>query len=101
MSKKDLKKKLELKFKHEKEKENKVIHKIVFPNIENLKQKESITFEREALLRDFENGFKAMLIYLNERFTSQVPEVIDLYKMTKNLEEIPKLKLIASLLHFI
>ena len=36
MSKKDLKKKLELQFKHEKEKENKVIHKIVFPNIDNL-----------------------------------------------------------------
>ena len=91
MSKKEMKKKMELQFKHEKEKENKVIHKIVFPNIENLKQKESITFEREALLRDFEKGFKAMLIYLNERFTSQVPEVIDPYKMTKNIEEIPKL----------
>ena len=34
-----------------------------------------------------------MLIYLNERFTSQVPEVIDPHKMLTNLEAIPKLSI--------
>ena len=91
MSKKEMKKKMEMELKREKDKENQIIHKIVYPNLENLKQKESLIFEREALLKDFEDGYKAMLIYLNERFSSQVPEVIDPHKMTINLESIPKL----------
>ena len=52
---------MELELQREKEKENQVIHKIVYPNISNLKQKESIFFEKDALIKDFENGFKAML----------------------------------------
>lgn len=91
LSKKEMKKKLEMELQREKEKENKIIHKIVYPNIENLKQKESIIFEKDALIRDFEIGFKAMLKYLNERFLTQVPEVIDPHKMTVNLENIPKI----------
>ena len=91
LSKKEMKKKMELELQREKEKENQVIHKIVYPNISNLKQKESIFFEKDALIKDFENGFKAMLIYLNQRFLTQVPEVIDPHKMTINLEEIPKI----------
>ena len=92
-SRKDLKKEFELQLQHEKDKENQVIHKIVYPNLPNLKQKETLIFEKDALVRDFENGFKAMLIYLNERFTSQVPEVIDPHKMLTNLEAIPKLSI--------
>ena len=91
MTKKEMKKKLELQLQQEKERENKILHKIVYPNLTDLKQKESLTFERDALVRDFENGFKAMLKYLNERFLTQVPEVIDPHKMTANLEIIPKL----------
>lgn len=91
MNKKEMKKKLEMQLQQEKERENKIIHKIVYPNLPDLKQKESLTFEREALIRDFENGYKAMLVYLNERFLTQVPEVIDPHKMTCNLNEIPKI----------
>ena len=91
MNKKEMKKKLELQLEMEKEKENKIIHKIVYPNLDDLNQKKSLIFERDALVKDFENGFKAMLIYLNQRFLSQVPEVIDPHKMTANLEMIPKL----------
>ena len=91
MTKKEMRKKLELQLQQEKERENKILHKIVYPNLTDLKQKESLTFERDALVRDFENGFKAMLKYLNERFLTQVPEVIDPHKMTANLEIIPKL----------
>ena len=91
MSKKEMKKKMEMELKREKDRQNQIIHKIVYPNLENLKQKESLIFEREALLKDFEDGYKAMLKYLNERFSSQVPEVIDPHKMTVNLESIPKL----------
>ena len=91
LNKKEMKKKLELQLQKEKEKENKIIHKIVYPNLPNLKQKESLIFEKDALIKDFENGFKAMLIYLNQRFLSQIPEIIDPHKMTVNLEEIPKL----------
>ena len=91
MNKKEMKKKLELQLEQEKEKEKKIIHKIVYPNLDDLNQKKSLIFERDALVKDFENGFKAMLIYLNQRFLSQVPEVIDPHKMTANLEMIPKL----------
>ena len=92
LSKKEMKKKLELlQIQKEKERENKITRKIVFPNIPNLKQKESIIFEKDALIKDFENGYKAMLIYLNERFSSQIPVIIDPHKMTINLEAIPKL----------
>ena len=91
LSKKEMKKKMELELQREKEKENKIIHKIVYPNITDLKQKESIKFEKDALIKDFENGFKAMLVYLNQRFLTQVPEVIDPHKITINLEEIPKI----------
>lgn len=56
----------------------------------DLNQKKSLIFEREALVKYSENGFKVMLIYLNQRFLSQVPEVIDSHKMTANWEIIPK-----------
>ena len=91
LSKKEMKKRLELiQIQKQKERENKITHKIVYPNIPNLKQKESIIFEKNALIKDFENGYKAMLIYLNERFSSQIPIIIDPHKMTINLEAIPK-----------
>ncbi len=32
-----------------------------------------------------------MLVYLNQRFLTQVPELIDPHKITINLEEIPKI----------
>ena len=91
INKKEMKKKLELQLQKEKERENKLIHKVVYPNLPNLKQTDSLTFEKDALIRDFENGFKAMEIYLNQRFLTQVPEVIDPHKMTCNLNEIPKI----------
>ena len=90
-SKKELKKQLELQLKLEKEKENQLMHKIIYPNLTDLNQKESIIFEKEALIKDFENGYKAMLIYLHERFSSQIPEIIDPHKMTVNLDVIPKI----------
>ena len=96
LNKKEMKKNLELQLQKEKEKENSIIHKIVYPNLPDLKQKESLIFEKDALVKDFENGFKAMLVYLNQRFLSQVPEIIDPHKMTINLEEIPKINKINT-----
>ena len=91
MNKKEMKKKLELQLQQERERQNRIIHKVVYPNLPNLKQSDSLTFEKDALIRDFENGFKAMEIYLNKRFLTQVPEIIDPHKMTCNLNEIPKI----------
>ena len=91
MNKKEMKKQLELQLKLEKEREDQLKHEIIYPNLTDLNQKESIIFEKEALIKDFENGFKAMLIYLHDRFSSQIPDIIDPHKMTVNLDTIPKL----------
>ena len=63
---------------------------LIYPNLENLSLSEAIKFERDALVGDFEKGFKAMLVYLNNKFPSQIPEIIDPHKFTVNLENIPK-----------
>ena len=56
----------------------------------NLTQTEIIKFERDALVADFEKGFNAMVVYLNNKFPLQIPELIDAHKLTVNLENIPK-----------
>ena len=84
------KKNYELQQKAIKEKEEKKLRLLIYPNIEKLSQPEAIKFEREALIGDFEKGFKAMIVYLNEKFPTQVPEIIDPHKFTVNLENIPK-----------
>ena len=84
------KKNYEMQQKAIKEKEEKKIRTLVYPNLEKLSQPEIIKFEREALIADFEKGFKAMLIYLNNKFPTQIPEIIDPHKLTVNLENIPK-----------
>jgi hypothetical protein len=84
------KKNYEIQQKMIKDKEEKRIRGLIYPNIENLSQSEIIKFEREALIADFEKGFKAMLVYLNNKFPTQIPEIIDPHKLTVNLENIPK-----------
>ena len=84
------KKNYELQQKMIKEKEEKRIKALVYPNLENLSQSEIIKFEREALIADFEKGFKAMLVYLNNKFPTQIPEIVDPHKLTVNLDNIPK-----------
>ena len=84
------KKNYELQQKALRDKEEKKIRGLVFPNLEDLTQPETITFERDALVGDFEKGFKAMLVYLQGKFPLQVPEIIDPHKFTVNLENIPK-----------
>ena len=56
----------------------------------NLTQTEIIKFQRDALVSDFEKGFKAMVVYLNNKFQLQIPELFDAHKLTVNLENIPK-----------
>ena len=84
------KKKFEMQQKAIRDKQEQAIKKLIFPNMDNLTQSEIIKFERDALVADFEKGFKAMLIYLNNKFPSQIPEIIDPHKLTVNLENIPK-----------
>ena len=84
------KKKFELQQKAIKDKEESELRKLVHPNISNLTQIEIIKFERDALVADFEKGFKAMVVYLNNKFPTQIPEIIDAHKLTVNLDNIPK-----------
>ena len=84
------KKNYEIQQKAIKEKEEKKLRLLIYPNLENLSLTEAIKFERDALVGDFEKGFKAMLVYLNNKFPSQIPEIIDPHKFTVNLENIPK-----------
>ena len=84
------KKNYEMQQKAIKEKEEKKLRLLIYPNLENLSLTEAIKFERDALVGDFEKGFKAMLVYLNNKFPSQIPEIIDPHKFTVNLENIPK-----------
>ena len=84
------KKKLEQQQKALKEKEMREVHKLVYPNLSDLKTPEPREFEKEALIVDFEKGFKAMLIYLNQRFITQIPEIIDPHKIFVNLKNIDK-----------
>ena len=84
------KKKFEMQQKAIRDKQEQAIKKLIFPNMDNLTQSEIIKFERDALVADFEKGFKAMLVYLNNKFPSQIPEIIDPHKLTVNLENIPK-----------
>jgi hypothetical protein len=84
------KKNYEMQQKALKEKEEKKLRLLIYPNIEKLTQPEMIKFERDALVGDFEKGFKAMLIYLNKKFPTQIPVIIDPHKFTVNLESIPK-----------
>ena len=64
------KKKFEMQQKAIRDKQEQAIKKLIFPNMDNLTQSEIIKFERDALVADFEKGFKAMLIYLNNKFPS-------------------------------
>ena len=84
------KKNYEMQQKAIKEKEEKKLRGLIYPNLEKLTQPEEIKFEREALIGDFEKGFKAMIVYLNNKFPNQIPEIIDPHKLTVNLENIPK-----------
>ena len=84
------KKKFEMQQKAIRDRQEQAIKKLIFPNMDNLTQSEIIKFERDALVADFEKGFKAMLVYLNGKFPSQIPEIIDPHKLTVNLENIPK-----------
>ena len=84
------KKKFEMQQKALREKQEKAIRKLIFPNMDNLTQSEIIKFERDALVTDFEKGFKAMVVYLNNKFPTQIPEIIDAHKLTVNLDNIPK-----------
>ena len=84
------KKKFEMQQKAIREKQEKAIRKLIFPNMDNLTQSEIIKFERDALITDFEKGFNAMVVYLNNKFPTQIPEIIDAHKLTVNLDNIPK-----------
>ena len=84
------KKNYELQQKAIREKEEKKLRLLIYPNLEKLSQPKIIKFEREALVADFEKGFKAMLVYLNNKFPLQIPEIVDPHKLTVNLENIPK-----------
>ena len=84
------KKKFELQQKAIKEREEKKLRDLAFPNLSDLTQIEIIKFERDALVSDFEKGFKAMVVYLNNKFPTQIPEIIDTHKLTVNLDNIPK-----------
>ena len=84
------KKNYELQQKAIREKEEKKLRLLIYPNLEKLSHPETIKFEREALVADFEKGFKAMLVYLNNKFPLQVPEIVDPHKLTVNLENVPK-----------
>ena len=84
------KKKFEQQQKAIQDKEDQEKRKLIFPNLNNLTQTEIIKFERDALVADFEKGFNAMVVYLNNKFPLQIPELIDAHKLTVNLENIPK-----------
>ena len=84
------KKKFEQQQKAIQDKEDQEKRKLIFPNLSNLTQTEIIKFERDALVADFEKGFNAMVVYLNNKFPLQIPELIDAHKLTVNLENIPK-----------
>ena len=84
------KKNYEIQQKAIKEKEEKKLRLLIYPNIEKLTQPEEMKFEREALIADFEKGFKAMMVYLNNKFPTQIPEIVDPHKLTVNLENVPK-----------
>ena len=84
------KKKFEQQQKAIQDKEDQEKRKLIFPNLSDLTQTEIIKFERDALVADFEKGFKAMVVYLNNKFPLQIPELIDAHKLTVNLENIPK-----------
>ena len=84
------KKKFEQQQKAIQDKEDQEKRKLIFPNLSNLTQTEIIKFERDALVTDFEKGFNAMVVYLNNKFPLQIPELIDAHKLTVNLENIPK-----------
>ena len=84
------KKKFEMQQKAIKDKEDETKRHLVYPNLKDLTQSQTVKFERDALVADFEKGFKAMVVYLNEKFPLQIPEIIDAHKLTVNLENIPK-----------
>ena len=84
------KKKYEQQQKAIQDQEDKIKRGLIFPNLENMTQSQIIKFERDALVADFEKGFKAMVVYLNNKFPNQIPEIIDAHKLTVNLENIPK-----------
>ena len=84
------KKKFEQQQKALQDKEDQMKRELIYPNLGNLSHGESIKFERDALVADFEKGFKAMVVYLNEKFPTQVPDIIDPHKLTVNLKNIPK-----------
>ena len=84
------KKNYELQQKAIKEREEQKLRLLIYPNLEILTQPKIMIFERDALVADFEKGFKAMLVYLNNKFPLQIPEIVDPHKLTVNLDNIPK-----------
>ena len=83
----DRQKKIEEK---EKLKEFKNLHKLIYPNIENLNQKEPTKIFHETLIKEFEEGFYAMIVYLNKKFEDQFPILFDTHKIFVNLNNIKK-----------
>ena len=74
----------------EKLKELKNLRNLVFPNIENLNQKEPTKIFHETLIKEFEEGFYAMIVYLNKKFENQFPILFDTHKIFVNLNNIKK-----------
>ena len=59
-------------------------------NITELKEQEANPFVKDALQKDFENGFDLMFKFLNKKMSEKFPFTIESHKMFVNLNKIPE-----------
>ena len=79
----------------------KELHKLVFPNIKDLTQKEPTKLIHEALQLDFEKGLYAMIEYLNRKTPSQIPILINTHKLFVNIDKCPNGRTNQATLYYI
>ncbi len=79
----------------------KELHKLVYPNIKDLTQKEPTKLIHEALQLDFEKGLYAMIEYLNRKMPSQIPILINTHKLFVNINKCPNGRTNIATLYYI
>ena len=77
-------------------KQAKELHKLIYPNIDNLSQKEPTRFLYDALQAEFENGINAMIEHLNKKLSEKFPYNINAKKMFLNIKAMNAFSEIAT-----
>ena len=75
--------------------------KLALVNIKEVKQGNPNTFVKEALQKDFEEGFNAMFKFLHSKLPNKFPDVADAHKMFVNLLKMPNGRTIPQVEFFL